>query len=101
MLLQIHSSIDWTAILTTAIPTVISLGLTMWVYKVLNAIIIDLKEQVKTLKEDVAKLKESENKWFRKYHILAGFISRKRCANEDCQIHQAYVDYVSKEGEAI
>lgn len=100
MLLQIQSTIDWTAILSTAVPTAISLGLTAWVYKVMNSMIIDLKEQIKTLKGDVDILKASENKWFRKYHIISSLIAKKKCKLE-CPIQQEYIDWVAKEGEAI
>jgi len=69
-------------------------------YKVLNTIIDRLGKQVEELKSDVAELKKSENKWYRKCHALENLIFKNKCP-EPCKIHQAYVEYTEKNGEIV
>ena len=92
---------EWIDIAKVAAPSILSLSLTYWVYKVFNSIVKDLKEQVSNLKKDVDVLKKSENRWFRKYHVLSNIIARRGCRKTDCPILLAYNDFNEKEGETV
>lgn len=98
MILQVQP-INITAVVTAVVPTIISLGLTAWVYKVLNHIILDLKDQIKTLDKKVKELEDSENKWYRKYHGLKVIIATKRCKKVGCPVSDAVDELMSKTGE--
>jgi uncharacterized protein YacL (UPF0231 family) len=93
------ANIDFTAVIVGIVPTVISLGLTTWVYKVLNHIITDLKSQIKDLENKVKGLEDSENKWYRKYHELRVLVSVNRCKNRDCKVTNAMDELMAKNGE--
>ena len=92
---------EWIDVAKVIAPSILSLGLTYWVYKVFNNIVKELKDQIKDLKLDVENLKKSENRWFRKYHVLSNIIARRGCQQKDCPIALAYNDFNEKEGETV
>jgi len=92
--------IDIQTIIATLAPTILSLGLTGWVYKILNHIIKDLKEQISKLEVKVKELEDSENKWYRKYHELKVVTRLYKCKDRECPVNCAMDEMLSKTGEA-
>jgi hypothetical protein len=91
---------DITPLLTGGFGLLLSTGITMWVYKTLNSTIQHLREEVKSLKEQILELKQSEYKWYHKTHRLAAILNRsKRCQNSnECEVKKAYDKYIEEEG---
>ena len=57
-----------TELLSTLAQLLIPLGLTLWVYNVLNRIIQELRTRVLELEAQIKDLKASENRWYKKYN---------------------------------
>ena len=85
-------------LLTTLAQIILPLGITLWVYNVLNKVIVELRADIEELEKEVKKLKESENRWYKKYHSLLSIMNGKACKN-DCPLRKEVVDFLSKEGE--
>ena len=85
-------------LLTTLAQIILPLGITLWVYNVLNKVIVELRSDIEALEKEVKKLKESENRWYKKYHSLLSILNRSVC-KEDCPLRKDVVDFLSKEGE--
>ena len=85
-------------LLTTLAQIILPLGITLWVYNVLNKVIVELRADIEALEKEVKKLKESENRWYKKYHTLLSIMNRNGC-KEDCPLRKDVVDFLSKEGE--
>ena len=85
-------------LLTTLAQIILPLGITLWVYNVLNKVIVELRADIEALEKEVKKLKESENRWYKKYHALLSIMNRSVC-KEDCPLRKDVVDFLSKEGE--
>lgn len=83
------------------IQGVIQIGLTAWVYKVLNTIIKELRVKVADLEKEVSSLKDSENNWFRRYQKLLFIINTFGCKNKECGVKNALNKYLSEEGETV
>lgn len=98
-LLKQTQEYDLTAIMAQIFQTGIFSFLVTWIYKMFSKMNTSLKEEVAELRLEVIKLKESENKWFKKYHILSNIIVRKSCRNKDCLVMQAYNEHLEKDGE--
>jgi len=79
---------DYTAIVTTAgsvSSVLLSLGLSYWIFKVLSKIIeqqnkdfnnykLETEKKMSSMSKEIETLKKSENKWFRKYHLVSNII---------------------------
>ena len=87
-----------TELLSTLAQLIISLGLTLWVYNVLNRIIQELRARVLELEAQIKDLKASENRWYKKYNSLLSIINKPIC-KEDCPLRKEVTEYLSKEGE--
>ena len=87
-----------TELLSTLAQLIIPLGLTLWVYNVLNRIIQELRARVLELEEQIKDLKASENRWYKKYNTLLSIINKPIC-KEDCPLRKEVTEYLSKEGE--
>ena len=87
-------------LLTTLAQLIIPLGLTLWVYNVLNRIIQELRSRVLELESQIKDLKASENRWYKKYNSLLAIYNKKTC-KDDCPLRREVVEYLSKEGENV
>ena len=87
-----------TELLTTLAQLIIPLGLTLWVYNVLNRIIQELRARVVELEAQIRDLKASENRWYKKYNSLLSIFNKTIC-KDDCPLRREVVEYLSKEGE--
>ena len=87
-----------TELLSTLAQLIIPLGLTLWVYNVLNRIIQELRARVLELEAQIKDLKASENRWYKKYNSLLSIINKPIC-KEDCPLRKEVTEYLSKEGE--
>ena len=87
-----------TELLSTLAQLIIPLGLTLWVYNVLNRIIQELRARVLELEAQIKDLKASENRWYKKYNSLLSIINKPIC-KDDCPLRKEVVEYLSKEGE--
>ena len=87
-----------TELLSTLAQLIIPLGLTLWVYNVLNRIIQELRARVLELESQIKDLKASENRWYKKYNSLLSIINKPIC-KEDCPLRKEVTEYLSKEGE--
>ena len=87
-----------TELLSTLAQLIIPLGLTLWVYNVLNRIIQELRARVLELEAQIKDLKASENRWYKKYNSLLSIINKPVC-KEDCPLRKEVIEYLSKEGE--
>ena len=85
-------------LLSTLAQLIIPLGLTLWVYNVLNRIIQELRARVLELEAQIKELKASENRWYKKYNSLLSILNKTVC-RDDCPLRKEVVDYLSKEGE--
>ena len=85
-------------LLSTLAQLIIPLGLTLWVYNVLNRIIQELRERVLELEAQIRDLKASENRWYKKYNSLLSILNKSTC-KEDCPLRKEVTEYLSKEGE--
>ena len=85
-------------LLTTLAQLIIPLGLTLWVYNVLNRIIQELRARVLELEAQIRELKASENRWYKKYNSLLSIFNKTVC-KDDCPLKKEIVDYLAKEGE--
>lgn len=85
-------------LLTTLAQIILPLGITLWVYNVLNKVIVELRADIEELEKEVKKLKESENRWYKKYHSLLSIMNRNVC-KYDCPLRKDVVEFLSKEGE--
>ena len=85
------------------IQLLVTAGITGWVYKVLKTsfgnTIDDLRKQIEALKLEIEKLKESENKWYKKYHKLLLVYEKNYCKSKDCKVHNEVQKHLSEEGE--
>lgn len=94
---------DWIEVIKTGFSTVISLGLTYWVYKVLSKIIEELKykyeeniKEMEKLKLEVASLKASEGKWQRKFGKVVRIVRSKKC-KVDCPLQIELENLIDEE----
>ena len=87
-----------TELLTTLAQLIIPLGLTLWVYNVLNRIIQELRARVLELEAQIRELKASENRWYKKYNSLLSIFNKAVC-KDDCPLKKEIVEYLAKEGE--
>ena len=87
-----------TELLSTLAQLIIPLGLTLWVYNVLNRIIQELRARVLELEAQIKDLKASENRWYKKYNSLLTIINKTIC-KDDCPLRKEVTEYLSKEGE--
>jgi predicted transcriptional regulator len=87
-----------TELLTTLAQLIISLGLTLWVYNVLNRIIQELRARVLELEAQIKELKASENRWYKKYNNLLSIFNKTVC-KDDCPLKKEIVEYLAKDGE--
>ena len=87
-----------TELLTTLAQLIIPLGLTLWVYNVLNRIIQELRARVLELEAQIKDLKASENRWYKKYNYLLSIFNKAAC-KDDCPLRSEVVEYLAKEGE--
>ena len=87
-----------TELLSTLAQLIIPLGLTLWVYNVLNRIIQELRARVLELEAQIKDLKASENRWYKKYNSLLSIINKPIC-KEDCPLRKEVTEYLAKEGE--
>ena len=87
-----------TELLSTLAQLIIPLGLTLWVYNVLNRIIQELRARVLELESQIKDLKASENRWYKKYNSLLSIINKPVC-KDDCPLRKEVTEYLSKEGE--
>ena len=85
-------------LLTTLAQLIIPLGLTLWVYNVLNRIIQELRARVLELEAQIRDLKASENRWYKKYNSLLSIFNKTVC-KDDCPLRCEVVEYLAKEGE--
>ncbi len=88
-----------TELLTTLAQLIIPLGLTLWVYNVLNRIIQELRTRVLELEEQIKDLKASENRWYKKYNNLLSIFNKMTC-KDDCPLRREVTEYLAKEGES-
>ena len=88
------------------------MGLTYWVYTVLKAVMSADRERFNDYKKEneakiikleakIKELEKSENKWFRKYHMLSNMILKRSCKNKECAVLEAYNSFIEKEGEIV
>jgi hypothetical protein len=91
---------DFSAIISGLGGLAVSTGITMWVYKTLNATITNLRDEIKGLKEQILEIRNSEAKWYHKTHKLASILNRtKHCKNnEECSVRAEYEKYMEDEG---
>lgn len=87
-----------TELLSTLAQLIIPLGLTLWVYNVLNRIIQELRARVLELEAQIRDLKASENRWYKKYNSLLSILNKATCKS-DCPLKREVVEYLAKEGE--
>ena len=87
-----------TELLSTIAQLIIPLGLTLWVYNVLNRIIQELRARVLELETQIKDLKASENRWYKKYNSLLSILNKSTC-KENCPLRKEVTEYLSKEGE--
>lgn len=87
-----------TELLSTLAQLIIPLGLTLWVYNVLNRIIQELRARVLELEEQIKDLKASENRWYKKYNNLLSILNKTVC-RDDCPLRKEVTEYLAKEGE--
>jgi len=87
-----------TELLSTLAQLIISLGLTLWVYNVLNRIIQELRARVLELEAQIRELKASENRWYKKYNSLLSIFNKTTC-KDDCPLKKEIVEYLAKDGE--
>ena len=87
-----------TELLSTLAQLIIPLGLTLWVYNVLNRIIQELRSRVLELEAQIKDLKASENRWYKKYNSLLSIINKPIC-KDDCPLRKEVTEYLAKEGE--
>ena len=87
-----------TELLSTLAQLIISLGLTLWVYNVLNRIIQELRARVLELEAQIKELKASENRWYKKYNSLLSIFNKTVC-KDDCPLKKEIVEYLAKDGE--
>lgn len=87
-----------TELLSTLAQLIIPLGLTLWVYNVLNRIIQELRARVLELEAQIRDLKASENRWYKKYNSLLSILNKTTC-KDDCPLRKGVVDYLAQEGE--
>ena len=85
-------------LLTTLAQLIIPLGLTLWVYNVLNRIIQELRARVLELEAQIRELKASENRWYKMYNSLLSSFNKATC-KDDCPLKKEIVEYLAKEGE--
>ena len=85
-------------LLATLAQLIIPLGLTLWVYNVLNRIIQELRARVLELEAQIKDLKTSENRWYKKYNNLLSIFNKTAC-KDDCPLKKEIVEYLAKEGE--
>ena len=85
-------------LLSTLAQLIIPLGLTLWVYNVLNRIIQELRSRVLELESQIKDLKASENRWYKKYNSLLSIINKPIC-KDDCPLRKEVTEYLAKEGE--
>ena len=85
-------------LLTTLAQLIIPLGLTLWVYNVLNRIIQELRARVLELEAQIRELKASENRWYKKYNSLLSIFNKTVC-KDDCPLKKEIVEYLAKDGE--
>ena len=85
-------------LLTTLAQLIIPLGLTLWVYNVLNRIIQELRARVLELEAQIKDLKASENRWYKKYNNLLSIFNKTVC-KDNCPLKKEIVEYLAKEGE--
>ena len=85
-------------LLSTLAQLIIPLGLTLWVYNVLNRIIQELRARVLELEAQIRELKASENRWYKKYNSLLSIFNKTAC-KDDCPLRKKLVEYLAKEGE--
>ena len=85
-------------LLSNLAQLIIPLGLTLWVYNVLNRIIQELRARVLELEEQIKNLKASENRWYKKYNNLLSILNKTAC-RDDCPLRKEVTEYLSKEGE--
>lgn len=85
--------VEKAALLISAFGFLLSVGLTTWVYKIMET-------RIQFLKEDIEKLKSSEGRWIVKYQKVAKLILKHReCSpGTPCQIHEEYVKLIDEEG---
>ena len=87
-----------TELLSTLAQLIIPLGLTLWVYNVLNRIIQELRARVLELEAQIKDLKASENRWYKKYNSLLSIINKTTC-KDDCPLKKEVTGYLAKDGE--
>ena len=87
-----------TELLSTLAQLIIPLGLTLWVYNVLNRIIQELRARVLELETQIKDLKASENRWYKKYNSLLSILNKSTC-KDNCPLRKEVTEYLSKEGE--
>ena len=87
-----------TELLSTLAQLIIPLGLTLWVYNVLNRIIQELRARVLELEAQIKDLKASENRWYKKYNSLLSIINKPIC-KDDCPLRKEVTEYLAKDGE--
>ena len=85
-------------LLSTLAQLIIPLGLTLWVYNVLNRIIQELRARVLELETQIRDLKASENRWYKKYNSLLSILNKSTC-KEDCPLRKEVTEYLAKDGE--
>lgn len=83
------------------IQGLVQIGLTAWVYKVLNTIIKELRVKVTDLEKEVLLLRQSENNWFRRYQKLLFIFNSFKCKDKECPVNTAVNKYLSEEGETV
>ena len=87
-----------TELLTTLAQLIIPLGLTLWVYNVLNRIIQELRARVLELEEQIKDLKASENRWYNPPPPPPPILNKTVC-RDDCPLRKEVTEYLAKEGE--
>ena len=87
-----------TELLSTLAQLIIPLGLTLWVYNVLNRIIQELRARVLELETQIKDLKAPENRWYKKYNSLLSILNKSTC-KDNCPLRKEVTEYLSKEGE--
>lgn len=93
---------DMTALISTGVAAVLSIGLTGWVYKTLSKIIEELKKEIEDLNKELEALKQSSNKWFQKYYKLYNIlVLTNRCKHSNCPVKEEFNKFISEEGEIV
>lgn len=84
------------------IQLLVTAGLTKWVYDTLKSsfqnTIDDLRFKIENMERELLLLKQSESKWYRKYHKLL-LITKKACADKNCPINREVEKHLAEEGE--